>query len=789
MLRVDKLAAYELSYEDTAFSVSGATIARLDNDRRDFGIIGQPRAIEALRMGLEMKGKGYNLFVSGRPGSGRRSAVMRMIEQHQADPSDLCDYAYVADFEGYRPKILYFAPGDAERFQSALRELLIWLRRQLLTLASSDHFRRRCDQLIVEHGRNERRLVAHFEQQLAAVNLKLVSYRKEQDFDWAIMPFYRGKERDFEQLRQLVATSKLSAAELQRIEERYLCYSRELDDLIMQLRALRIEGTNQIHDLRRELISAHLDRRISQLKQQFPDPRVSEHIARVSADLLKHLDRFLDYADKEAEMQQRMERYEVNIIHENTNVTRAPLINERHPSAQRLFGWQEHAPEQVEEMRPSFLSIRAGSLIRASGGFLILHLEDLIDQEEIWHSLKRTLDCGCVEIQAAPGPFQMQLGSLQPEPVEIKVTVIIIGNELMYDLIYGQDEDFRRLFKVVAEFDDVMEYNDQNIALYIGFIRMVAREEQALPLTEDGIARLVEHGVRLAEYRSRLSTHFAAIADLLRESSYRAQRLGKSAIDRQAVATAIAERRHLHNLPEQKMSEIICSGELRIATQGSARARINALALLERGYYAFARPILITASVSPGEADIVNIEREAQLSDSTHDKGVFILASYIQSRYARDFPLSIRASICFEQSYAEIDGDSASAPELYALLSAIGEFDLRQDIAVSGSVNQLGQIQPVGGINEKIEGFFEVCHERGLTGNQGVIIPSLNVANLLLAQEVQEALRDGQFHLYAIDRVDEGLKILSGHTAKELNTRIEKRLRSFADILKDYSGT
>jgi predicted ATP-dependent protease len=443
--------------------------------------------------------------------------------------------------------------------------------------------------------------------------------------------------------------------------------------------------------------------------------------------------------------------------------------------------------------------LRPGSLIQASGGFLVVRAEDILSEEESWNSLKRALQDGKTEIRNHPGPLSMPTHSLKPEPVAVDVKVIIMGNENIYDYLYNLDEEFQKLFKVPAEFDYVMDRHESATREYINFARMITRDEGLMPLEYEGIAAVVEFGVRMAESRSKLSTRFSQVADLIRESHYQARKANRNTITRDDVGAALDQRRYLYNMPEEKIDEMILSGELIISVQEKAVGRINGLAIVDRGYYSFARPMLITSRVAPGTDGIINIERESGLSGEIHDKGIYILEGFMQSTYARDFPLSIRASVCFEQSYVEVDGDSASSTEIYVLLSAIADIPLRQDTAVSGSVNQMGEIQAVGGISEKVEGFYEICRKTGLTGTQGVIIPRQNLPNLVLSKHVQRATRDGVFHIYAVETIDEGLEILTGLDAGKrtpkgpykpgtVNARVEERLREMAYQVKHFSG-
>lgn len=507
-------------------------------------------------------------------------------------------------------------------------------------------------------------------------------------------------------------------------------------------------------------------------------------------------------------------RYDVNVLIDHGTTEKPPVIFETYPDFQKLFGTIEAYGElgaggpgtQTHQSpgaalaaamgleRPGFLALRPGSLLRANGGFLILQAEDLLMEEETYISLKRVLQNGTLEIRTNPGSPIVQGGSsLKPEPIPISLKVVILGNEMLYDALYMQDSDFQKLFKVPAEFDYTMERNVQTTREYLHFIRMVQADEGLLPVHQSAEAALLEYGVRLAEFRGELCTKFSLIADILREASYWTKKDGALEITRQSIETALAKRAFLLNLPEEKIDEQISTGELLIQLEGSARGKVNGLAVLDRGYYSFGRPTVISAQAAPGSDGIINVEREAGLSGEIHDKGTYIVESYIHATYAQEFPFSITARICFEQSYVEVDGDSASSTEIYALLSAISGVPLRQDIGVTGSVNQMGEIQPVGGVIEKVEGFFQVCKKKGLTGSQGVIIPKQNMNSLILNREVNDAIKAEEFHIWAISHISQGIEILTGlpsgtRNAKghfpegTLNYLVEKQLRKMAKV-------
>ncbi|MCA1753858.1 MAG: AAA family ATPase [Spirochaeta sp.] len=566
-----------------------------------------------------------------------------------------------------------------------------------------------------------------------------------------------------------------------------------------------IQRNIELIELHGKAIEPELRAATRQLSEEFPVPAVKTYLDAFTKDILENLTLFMVEGEAPgaepatgAETPDQLQRYGVNIVVDHTDSLTAPVVFESNPDYHTMFGSIEPMHGGDDAALPGYQSLRVGAVAKASGGFLVLRAEDLFTQEDVWQACKRVLQDGITEIRTMPGP-QSSAGLLRPEPIEVRFKLIVTAAEQVYDALYYSDEDFGKLFKVTAEFDSVMPRNADTTARYIAFVRMIAAQEALLEPEASGIAAILEQAVRLSEFRNLYSTRFSRIADLLRESDYCARRSKAASITQDSVEAAVAERAYLSNLPEEKIDEQILSGELLVTVSGMAVGCINGLAILDRGYYAFARPMLITARTAPGSEGIVNIERESGLSGEIHDKGVYILEGYLRSKYAQDFPLSVRGSICFEQSYIEVDGDSASSSEVYVLLSSIAELPLRQDIAVTGSVNQMGQIQAVGGINEKIEGFYQVCCKLGLSGSQGVIIPRGNLANLMPSRTLQRALDEGTFQIWSVASVDEAMEVLTGleaggRTLKggsrggSVNALVERRLREMAQQMKSFGA-
>jgi ATP-dependent Lon protease len=459
----------------------------------------------------------------------------------------------------------------------------------------------------------------------------------------------------------------------------------------------------------------------------------------------------------------------------------------------------ERESDGGRSFRTDFTKIKAGSLLKASGGYLVINAVDALIEPGVWPALKRTLRNGQVEIQSYDPFHVLSASALKPQPVDVDVKVLMIGDHRLYDLLYVADEDFKKIFKVLAQFGRDMKRDDHAVDEYVKFISKICTRDKLRAYDRSGIAGVVEYGVRLAGRQGKLTTRFNLISDLLREADYWAGKDNSEMVTYEHVRSAIENWKQRMNLPEEKISEMIDEGTIMIDTDKSVIGQINGLSVYDLGQYSFGKPTRITATTAVGKTGVINIEREAELSGPFHNKGILILSGFMRSRYAKDKPLFVSASICFEQSYGGVDGDSASSTEIYALLSSISEQPLRQDIAVTGSVNQKGEIQPIGGVNQKIEGFYDVCLSRGLTGKQGVMIPHQNVEDLMLKPEVIEAVEKGEFHVYPIESIDQGIELLTGIPSGKLsddgtypegtiNRMVDDRLTEFAKIMQTYPG-
>jgi len=783
-----------------------------------WGVIGQPRALEALRMGIRVRAKGYNVFVSGAPGTGRRTAALRVLAEEPPCPERLRDLVYVYNFSSpLEPAVLSFPAGGGREFKRDLHRLVEALKRLVKLQAESGAAKKAEAEASAAVEERENALLSAFEAEIAADGFRAVQVEGEGGTAaMDILPLAAGTapapgqegemaETSFEALQAEVAAGRLGQEAYDELRRRWYGHMERMKRLFGELRKGRIELEARLEELRDQSLSPQVSIEAAILAEKWadpklrPDPKVGTWLAALEKDALEHLYLFRPPEEGESPRRRRspaLARYGANLVVDREGAERPPVVIENHPTAANLFGSIETPPGDEGEARAAYLRIRAGSFFRASGGFLVLRAEDVLADEEAWLRLKRALQDGRAEIQGREGPLGNP-GWLKPEPARTDVKVLMIGGESSYDLLYQADPDFQKLFKVHAEFDSSMPLDDRALADYASFSRRVAEDEGLLPLSDEGLAALVEQGARIAEYRDRLSTRFGMVADLLRESDYRARLEGAPAVGAASVRAAVEARARLANLPEEKLGQMIASGEIILQVAGQAAGRINGLAVHDRGYYAFGMPAVISAQVSPGEGGVINIEGESGLSGEIYDKAVLIVEGFVRSRYARDFPLAVTASICFEQSYTAVEGDSASSTAVYALLSAIAGIPLRQDIAVTGSMNQVGQVQPVGGVNEKIEGFYRVCLQAGLTGTQGVMIPRRNVVNLTLSRAVQEAVAAGSFHVWAVSSIDEGLEVLSGMAAgrpdargdfpsDSFNAHVRRELLRMAKTVKSY---
>jgi len=761
-------------------------------------IIGQDRAVKALKFGLDIKEKGFNVYVAGYPGTGRMSAVKDFLEdiaKKKPAPSDLC-YAY--NFRNsYEPKAFMLPPGTGKHFKADMANFVNEAKRVLPQVFESDDYNAKRESTVSAVEVERQKLLVELNKKAQEQGFLLQATR----IGLLAIPIVNGKPIDDQ------AFMALSPKAREEIQQRREKFDIDLRGAMRELRQLEVKANDQIKKLNHEVALFAIGNLMSELKEEYKKfPEVVSYIDDLQNDLLENLPAFLrvsSEATTAAEPQFPWMRelpyrkYEVNVIVDNSGLQGAPVIVELNPSYQNLFGRIEKEA-QFGVLTTDFTMIRAGSMHKAIGGYLILRAEELLRNELSWESLKMALSSGQMNIEEPGERFgYITIKGLKPEPIPLAIKVILIGSPMLHQLLFMYDTDFTEMFKVKADFDTTMDRTKENMEKYAGFICAFCRRENMKHLEASAIAKIVEFGSRLVEDQEKLSTRFAEIADVVREANFYAIQEKSELITGEHIKKAIEEKIYRSNLIEQKIQEMFQRGFFLIDIEGETVGQVNGLSVIGLGDIAFGRPSRVTASIGIGREGIIDIERRAKLGGPTHTKGVLILSGYLTEKYAQDKPLSLSARLVFEQSYEEVEGDSASSTELYAILSALSGIPIKQNFAVTGSVNQKGEVQAIGGVNEKIEGFFEICKLKGLTGKQGVLIPESNVQNLMLKEEVVNAVKAGKFHIYPIKTIDEGISFLTGVEAGNrksdgtfekdtVNYLADKRLREIAQKLSEF---
>lgn len=778
----------ELSAEEITFSVPVEKVHQLRLNGTKNPIIGQDRAINALELGLGISAAGYNIFIMGASGTGRRTVLTTLLANYKANPSDLQDIAYVCNFtHPLEPKALFFPAGTGAAFKKSLHAAIESVRKQMLQITKSEVFGSASKKVLTSADAEENLLLTEFEALMAKDGFKLVQIKEEASRSMDLIPLIKGKPVTIDELQERVSIGKFSPDALNKIRENYYHSLDKMSELFIMLKEKRRATDKKIRVLKAESALPIIENEFAPLKTLFtaaPENTLSlTHLEEIKEDLLSRIHICTEPFKSAAHKKSFFGRYAANLVCEHSP-DKNYVVQEEVPTFANLFGSIESASGNEDISMNGHLRLRAGSVHRAFGGFLVLRLQDLVMEEGAWPYLKRVLQSGKVEIQTPPtGNYIPSL--LKPQALPAKLKVIIIGGEHSYDFLYQEDPDFQKLFKVCAEFDSVMPRTDTNMANFINFVDEFSKKQKTLFIDDSGLARILSYAAQLSEYRSMLTTRFTRISDLIVEADFQAKKQNLSVINAEIISASIEYRRNLQKLPEEKYAEMIKSREILLDVSGTMIGKVNGLAVHDRGYHAFGIPVAVTAQAAPGNQGVINIERESGLSGEIYDKAHLIIQGLLHRKYARDIPLAVSASICFEQSYSEVDGDSASCAAFFALLSAIAQIPLRQDLAVTGSLNQLGDVQPVGGVPEKIEGFFDTCSILGLTGKQGVIIPRRNMNNILLSDRVQNAVSSGIFHIWAINTVDDGLEILSGIEPAKFTAMVYETLNQYASQMKN----
>ncbi|MEY3386055.1 MAG: hypothetical protein RIR53_866 [Bacteroidota bacterium] len=732
-------------------------------------IVGQDRAIEALEMGARIRSQGYNIWASGVVGTGRMTTVRRILDEVKAERPTLFDFAYVHNFKHpEQPVLLRFPAGEGRIFTRMMDECLMVIRRRIPQLFEEEQFQASRKKIIQDFQTREKHVLTEFDQKIRPSGFVLGQLQDESGTRPEIFPVVDGKTITIDEVDELVAGGKVTEAKAEEIAHAYTIHQDELAEIGRRSMRVLTDFRREIGQFDQAAVGVLLRSVFEEMQQSFPRDRVRQFIDGVTAHILDHVDEYVRvYRAKAAgvtdesieESARHLERVTtVNLIVDNYETSTAPVIVETAPTYASLFGTIEKRIDARGFIQSDFTQIRAGSLLRADGGFVVMNAMDVLSDMAIWTSLKRLLLYGRLEIQSSD--TQMMLTTIKPDHINVDVKIILLGDPAVYMALWGADEDFHKMFKVHAEFEADSLRSAEMIRNYCAFLSHLAVEEHLLHCDRAGAAAIIEWAVAFTDSQEKISLQFSYVADLLREATHFARAAKSSVVRREHVRHALDMRHKRSARADEMIREDIVKGRLLIDVKGTRVGQINGLTVYSTGIVSFGKPSRITSTVSAGNAGIINIEREVQMSGSIHSKGVYILSGLLRSIFSRSQPISFTASVAFEQSYGGVDGDSASAAEMIALLSSIANIPIRQDVAITGSINQKGDIQPVGGINEKITGFYEVCRDKGLTGTQGVILPRQNVRDLMLPEEIIKAVNKGTFFIYAIERLEEAIEIL-----------------------------
>ncbi|RJQ32193.1 MAG: ATP-binding protein [Actinobacteria bacterium] len=759
------------------------------------GTIGQQRAVDALDFSLKVKTQGYNLFAAGPAGTGKETTIKSHVEK-LAQPEEVpCDWAYVYNFkDADRPLAISLDAGKANDFAKDMDELIDGVKNEIPRAFEGEDYEKR-----------KNRILASLQEQRDASLNKMQKMAEKQGFSIEIttagivtIPIHQGKPLKREDFDTLPSKQKAD------IQEKSEDLQLKINELFRKLRTNEKKARQEVKDLDKEITNFAIGHLLEELKQKYADNRkIIDYLDDIQRDIILNLKDFtakqegqipgLEFLTKKP----NFSKYKVNVLVDNSSQQGAPVVTEENPTYYNLMGKIEFRAE-LGAMSTGFNMIKPGAVHRANGGYLILRALDVLLNPFSYDALKRVLRNQEIKIENMGEQYRaLPAATLKPESIDVNIKVILTGSPYIYQILFQLDEDFRKLFKVKADFNTEMDRTDEHSEKYAQFIASRVSTQNLKHFNPLGVAKVVEYGSQLASDQIKLSTRFADIADLVSEASYWASQNHNDTVKAEDVNKALSKKKFRSNMIEEKIQEYIKRDIFMIELAGEVVGQINSLSVLSVGDYTFGKPSKVTARISLGKKGVINVEREVKMGGPIYNKGVMILSGYLHGKYGYNKPLSLDASLTFEQEYGGVEGDSASSTELYAILSALADIPIKQSFAVTGSVNQQGEIQPIGGVNYKIEGFFDVCKHKGLTGEQGIIIPKQNVENLMLKQEVIDAVKDGRFQIYAIKTIDEGIEMLTGKKAGEqqedgtypvgtIHFLVDKKLRAFAERLAKY---
>lgn len=750
-------------------------------------IIGQERAVDAIGFAIDIQRPGFNLFVLGESGSGRHSVVRRLLEAKAVEEEVPSDWCYVNNFsEPNKPRLLRVPHGRGGQLKRDMQQFGTELAKAIQSAFESDEYRLRIEAINNDFKEKEEKALQELGSEASGDGVVLL--RTPHGFVFA--PLAGEEAMSHEEFEKLSDDEKARIGKL--IEE----YSERLKQLMLQLPRWRRDTQAQIKDASREILQLAVGHLIEELREHYEDlPEVLAFLDEVMNDVVEEGEQLREQPKPEGEGGSTgfggslsTLRYQVNVLVDNAGATGAPVVYEDNPIYPNLVGRVDHIA-QMGTLLTNFTLIKPGALHRANGGYIVLDALKLLMQPYAWEGLKRALQASQVRIESLGQAWGLiSTISLEPEPMPLQVKVVLIGERRIYYLLKALDPDFAELFKVPADFENELARDAESTRRYADYLATLIKGNGLRPFDRDAVARVVEHAARLCEDAERLTANRRQVADLLQEADYRAGEAGRDTVRREDVESALAARIRRVDRVRSRYQEEILRDTLLISVSGERIGQVNGLAVLSLDDFMFAHPVRITATARVGEGDVIDIERETELGGPIHSKGVMILSSFLGARYSRTVPMSLSASLVFEQSYGLVEGDSASLAELCALLSVLANAPIRQSLAVTGSVNQFGDVQAIGAVNEKIEGFFDICKARGLSGEQGVLIPSSNLKHLMLRDDVVAACAEGRFHIYAVKTVDEAIDVLTGVSVEAINTQVSAQLAELSSARRAFAS-
>ncbi|MDD2376376.1 MAG: AAA family ATPase [Clostridia bacterium] len=773
-----------------------------------YGIIGQERALKSITSAMKIKNKGFNLYVCGSLGIGKTSYVLSVINKLAEQTVIPNDYCYIYNFNNpNEPLYVSLEPGMGYELKTDMNQFISKLLLAFATKLSGDTYEKEKKDILDRYAKIKQKILDDFDKYTFTEGFK-IKYDKE---GISFSPVFKGNIIDEKEFNNLTEVDR------KYFKDKSSSIQQETVKILKQLDELDTKAEVSIKEWESNIATFSSTQCIKDLKLKYKNNlKLQNYFYSIQSDIVKNVEFFKQYQIyiksknnpdiKSSENNKTnvkvdfpFDNYKVNVIIDNDSSTSAPVILCKSPNYFDLFGKLEFETSN-QGVKTDYTMLKPGLIHKANGGYIIINVKDILASVPTWEALKRTLRNSEISIDSARDINQpITINSLKPEPIPMDVQFVLIGSEMNYIQLSKLDPDFKKLFKIKAEFEDTLEKNTSNLQKFCGYISFICKKYNLLSFNHDAVIKIIEYSSKIAGDKNKLTSNLLDLLDLLIECNYTAKENNKKIITSKDVIETIKNKKYRYSLYDDNLSELISDGSVIISTNGEKIGQINGLTIINTGDFMFGKPVRITANTFVGKSGIVNIEREVAMSGTTHSKGVYILSAYIGEKYAQDFPLSLTASICFEQLYNGVDGDSASSTELYAILSSLSSVPIKQNFAVTGSVNQKGEIQPIGGVNDKIDGYYNVCKDRGLDGSHSVLIPYQNVKNLSLSDEILEAIKDGKFHIYPISTIDEGIELLTGikfgellddntYEKESINYLVYNKLKKYATNSKVYNN-